>query len=270
MATTIDKICRVSNLDFFLTQIKKLFVSKESGKGLSTNDYSTDEKNKLAGIQAGANNYTLPKASATVLGGGVKVGANLTIATDGTLSASGTDLTLYAKTADLAAVAKSGKYSDLSGTPATLKNPQQITFTGAATGAYDGSAAVSITIPTIPTKLSAFQNDAGYVTSGNAEATYAKKSDITTVFRYRGSVDTYADLPVNGVQVGDTYNITAADASHSINAGGNVSWNGNSWDNLAGIVDLSAYAKSSDVANTYMKKSDYPMATDADILALFT
>ena len=49
MATTIDKICRVSNLDFFLTQIKKLFVSKESGKGLSTNDYSTDEKNKLAG-----------------------------------------------------------------------------------------------------------------------------------------------------------------------------------------------------------------------------
>lgn len=64
--------------------------------------------------------------------------------------------------------------------------------------------------------------------------------------------------------------ITAADASHRINAGDNVSWNGNSWDNLAGIVDLSAYAKSSDVANTYMKKSDYPMATDADILALFT
>lgn len=268
MATTIDKICRVSNLDFFLTQIKKLFVSKESGKGLSTNDYSTDEKNKLAGIQAGANNYTLPKASATVLGG-VKVGAGLAITTDGTLSASGTDLTPYAKTADLAAVAKSGKYSDLSGTPAALKNPAAITFTGAATGTYDGSAAVSVTIPTIPTKLSAFQNDAGYVTAGNAEATYAKKSDITTVFRYRGSVDTYADLPVNGVQVGDTYNITAADASHSINAGDNVSWNGNSWDNLAGIVDLSAYAKSSDVANTYMKKSDYPMATDADILALF-
>lgn len=94
MATTIDKICRASNLNFFLTQIKKLFVSKESGKGLSTNDYSTDEKNKLAGIQTGANNYTLPKASATALGGGVKVGAGLAIATDGTLSASGTDIHL--------------------------------------------------------------------------------------------------------------------------------------------------------------------------------
>ena len=62
--------------------------------------------------------------------GGVKVGAGLAIATDGTLSASGTDLTPYAKTADLAAVAKSGKYSDLSGAPAALKNPAAITFTG--------------------------------------------------------------------------------------------------------------------------------------------
>ena len=35
-------------------------VDKVSGKGLSTNDYSTAEKNKLAGIAAGANNYTHP------------------------------------------------------------------------------------------------------------------------------------------------------------------------------------------------------------------
>ena len=31
-------------------------VDKVSGKGLSTNDYTTSEKNKLAGIEAGANN----------------------------------------------------------------------------------------------------------------------------------------------------------------------------------------------------------------------
>lgn len=36
------------------------YVQKESGKGLSTNDYTTAEKNKLAGIAAGANNYTHP------------------------------------------------------------------------------------------------------------------------------------------------------------------------------------------------------------------
>ena len=35
-------------------------VDKESGKGLSTEDYTTIEKNKLAGIEASANNYTHP------------------------------------------------------------------------------------------------------------------------------------------------------------------------------------------------------------------
>lgn len=83
MAT--DKIVRLSNLKTFLTSLKGLFVSKESGKGLSTNDYTTTEKTKLAGIATGANNYTLPTASGTVLGG-IKVGSNLTIS-NGVLSA---------------------------------------------------------------------------------------------------------------------------------------------------------------------------------------
>ena len=48
-------------------------VDKVSGKGLSTNDYTTAEKNKLAGIAEHANNYTLPTASESVLGG-VKIG----------------------------------------------------------------------------------------------------------------------------------------------------------------------------------------------------
>ena len=45
-------------------------VTKEAGKGLSTNDFTTAEKNKLEGIAEGANNYTLPTASTTL--GGVK------------------------------------------------------------------------------------------------------------------------------------------------------------------------------------------------------
>ena len=48
-------------------------VDKVSGKGLSTNDFTTAYKAKLDGIEAGANNYTLPTAAATVKGG-VKVG----------------------------------------------------------------------------------------------------------------------------------------------------------------------------------------------------
>lgn len=58
-------------------------VDKVSGKGLSTNDYTTDEKNKLANLE----NYSLPVASANTLGG-VKVGAGLAI-NSGVLSATG-------------------------------------------------------------------------------------------------------------------------------------------------------------------------------------
>lgn len=36
------------------------YVQKETGKGLSTNDYTDDEKAKLADIAEGANNYTHP------------------------------------------------------------------------------------------------------------------------------------------------------------------------------------------------------------------
>lgn len=40
-------------------KIKSAFVVKEAGKGLSTNDYTTDEKNKLAGVESGANKTTV-------------------------------------------------------------------------------------------------------------------------------------------------------------------------------------------------------------------
>lgn len=60
-------------------------VDTETGKGLSTNDYTDTEKTKLAGIEAGANNYSLPTAAAGTLGG-VKVGSNLAIDANGVLS----------------------------------------------------------------------------------------------------------------------------------------------------------------------------------------
>ena len=44
------------------------YVQKEEGKGLSTNDYTTEEKEKLAGIEEGANKYTHPQHTAAVAG----------------------------------------------------------------------------------------------------------------------------------------------------------------------------------------------------------
>lgn len=88
------------------------YVLKETGKGLSTNDYTTAEKTKLAGL----GNFTLQTATSSTLGGvkigstltinnsvldyklpvatsstlgGIKAGNNITIASDGTLSIGG-------------------------------------------------------------------------------------------------------------------------------------------------------------------------------------
>ena len=44
------------------------FVAQESGKGLSTNDYTTAEKTKLSGIAEGANKYTHPTYTAKTSG----------------------------------------------------------------------------------------------------------------------------------------------------------------------------------------------------------
>lgn len=55
------------------TDAASTYVAQVSGKGLSTNDYTTAEKSKLAGIAANANNYSLPAASASALGG-IKTG----------------------------------------------------------------------------------------------------------------------------------------------------------------------------------------------------
>lgn len=73
----------------------------------------------------------------------------------------------------------------------------------------------------------------------NLLSDYAKKSDITTVYKYKGSVNTYSALPEARYNtIGDVYNIIQADETNKINAGDNVVWTGTTWDNLAGIVKI--------------------------------
>lgn len=61
------------------------FVPAEVGKGLSSNDYTTAEKEKLASIANNANNYTLPAATSSTLGG-VKSGTDITVDSSGNVS----------------------------------------------------------------------------------------------------------------------------------------------------------------------------------------
>ena len=83
---------------------------------------------------------------------------------------------------------------------------------------------------------------------------YALKTDITTVYRYKGSVDTYSQLPVASQVVGDVYNIATDDSSHGIKAGDNVAWNGSYWDNLSGYVDLSPYLTRETASSIYLRQ----------------
>ena len=70
---------------------------------------------------------------------------------------------------------------------------------------------------------------------------------VTSVYRYKGTASTYADLPSSGQEVGDVWNIETADSTHGIKAGDNVAWTGTEWDVLAGEIDLSAYATKTDL-----------------------
>lgn len=54
------KYLDLTGLQYLWTALKGKFVLKETGKGLSTNDYTSAEKSKLEGIAAGANAYTHP------------------------------------------------------------------------------------------------------------------------------------------------------------------------------------------------------------------
>ncbi len=141
-------------------------VDKVTGKGLSTNDYTTDEKNKLTGIAAGAQVNVIEA---------VKV--------------DGTALTVTDKAVNI----------DLSG--------------------------------------------------------YAKKTDISSVYKVKGTLASVSELPANAAE-GDVYNISTPFTNNGKNypAGTNVVYvvtdgdqEGGKWDALGGVTDLSAYAKTTEV-----------------------
>lgn len=106
-----------------------------------------------------------------------------------------------------------------------------------------GSAEGNIT--TVKNALAAHKAD-----YNNPHKVTAAQLGLTTVYKYKGSVETYADLPTSGQKVGDVYNVKQADPNHKIKAGDNVAWDGTTWDILAGDTDLSGYAQLNS-ANTF-------------------
>ena len=90
----------------------------------------------------------------------------------------------------------------------------------------------------------------------NPHKVTAEQLGLTTVYQYKGSVATYADLPTTGQKIGDVYNVETADPDHGIKAGDNVAWDGAQWDILGGNHDLSGYAQLN-AANTFTASNTF-------------
>ena len=235
-------------------------VDKETGKGLSTNDYTTNEKNKLAGIETNAqkngNAYKLIKVNAT--------GANLSATTSAdtfTISA-GTNITLTAGekkvtisakdtlpgtltttattslttatneslsgSVSLHKVSKTGSYSDLLNKP-TIPTVNNNTITIQKNGTtvdsftLNQSSDKSINIP-IPTNVNELTNGSGFITSGvTAMTNYATSANVVTALSKK------PDVTFTTIAIGTT-NIVADSSADTltITAGNNITLTPNS------------------------------------------
>lgn len=99
---------------------------------------------------------------------------------------------------------------------------------------------------------------------GNVYTKSEVDAKVSSVMRYKGSKDTYAELPSEGNEVGDVWNVVGADAANGVRAGDNLAWNGTGWDNLGGAVDLSGYATKTDLVGKVDKVEGSRLMTSTE------
>lgn len=92
---------------------------------------------------------------------------------------------------------------------------------------------------------------------------------LSSVLNYKGSVDNYSDLPTDAVK-GDVYNVKNADATHGVKAGDNVAFDGESWDVLAGTVELSGYLTKTEAETIYVAKEEGKTLISAELIEKLT
>ena len=206
---TLGKLARFAN------NANDKFVAKEDGKSLSTNDFTDAEKAKLEGLE----NYVLPQASADVAGG-VKIGAGLSITSDGILSATG------GGTADAV------EWDNVVGKPDDLLQAGDVYSKEEIDSKVNGV-------------YSKEEIDA------KVENLYSKEeidAKVNAVYKFKGSVDGLVALPAENNVVGDVYNLK--------DTGMNVAWDGTQWDYLGVDVDLSGYVQAKDLVEATDEQID--------------
>lgn len=73
------------------------------------------------------------------------------------------------------------------------------------------------------------------------------KASVAAALDYKGTKDTYKELPTKGNKKGDVWNVVAAHGTTP--AGTNYAWDGVAWDPLGGTIDLSGYYTKTQVDN---------------------
>lgn len=226
---------------------------------------SVDDKKKLDGIASGANNYVHPTSSGNKhIPAGGSSGQILRWSADGTAIWGADNDTTYS---DFKAAASGDAMGTHGLVPAPAAGHETMVLFGSGywgslqTRAYNPSAdkcgfwitrdegeaavdlcgfvfsgatssAAGVMSATDKSKLDALP------TNATLSSTYAKKSEITNMYKYCGSVASSDKLPTTGQRVGDVYNIEAA--SKYGGAGMNVAWNGTAWDPLGEIFTITA------------------------------
>lgn len=264
-------------------------VDVETGKGLSTNDYTSAEKTKLAGIAEGANAYVHPSYTARTgkptanqtpgFGGTFTVsqitsdstghvssvidrtvtipnkvftGAGTTAGTAGLVPAPARDDGAYSylssggdwktisdehvlvsldtttkayllatttapvsgQSAQHTAVADTGVYLDTSGgkLTATSFNGNGTNLTGLNASNLGTGTVPAARLPLASSSANGAMSkeDKAKLDAFGAASTYALKTDISSMYKHKGSVATTNDLPSTGNTEGDVYNVTSS------------------------------------------------------------
>ena len=252
-------------------------VDKETGKGLSTNDYTTAEKNKLNDVASGAqvnviktvkvNNTALTPLSKAV---NITVPTKTSDITNDSGFITSADVpegaaasTTTPKMNGTAAVGTEMAFargdhvhpSDTSRVPTTrkvaghaLSTDVTLVKSDVGLGNVDNTADVDKPISTA--QQTALDNKVDKVTGKGlstndyttaeknklaafgAASTYALKTDITNIYKYKGSVATVSALPSSDNTTGDVYNVESS--------GMNYAWDGTAWDALGEIFTITS------------------------------
>ena len=246
------------------------------GKQLSTEDFTTEEKEKLAGLEK----YTLPVASEEELGG-VKVGEGLYV-TDGKLNVHEQDLSAYAKTAaveeklndyakavevqtQLEAYAKKTELPSIEGLAKTTEVEAKLVDYAkeAEVNTKLAEKADATVIPTLATKAEVTAAVEGVAKTAEVDtklADYAKTADIASTYATKEAINAVAGLDADTVaelkvlaQNSDLTTVAAKVANVYTKA-----------ESDAKLVD---YAKTTDVETKLAAKADVTAIPDVSGLA---